>query len=53
MKSTDLRIIQNVLLIATSAVREASNQHEFLFITKETGFRFKVLSDERRHYIPI
>jgi exopolyphosphatase / guanosine-5'-triphosphate,3'-diphosphate pyrophosphatase len=42
-----LRIIQNVLLIATSAVREASNQHEFLrSVQKETGFRFKVLSDE-------
>lgn len=42
-----LRIIQNVLPIATSAVREASNQHEFLrLVQKETGFRFKVLSEE-------
>ena len=42
-----LRIIQSVLPIATSAVREASNKHEFLrLVQKETGFRFKVLSEE-------
>lgn len=42
-----LRIIQNVLPIATSAVREACNQHRFLrLVQKETGFRFKVLSEE-------
>lgn len=42
-----LRKIRNVLPIATSAVREASNQHEFLrLVRKETGFRFKVLSEE-------
>ena len=42
-----MKIIRNVLTIATSAVREASNQHEFLrLVQKETGFRFKVLAEE-------
>lgn len=42
-----LKRIRNVLTIATSAVREASNQHEFLrLVQKETGFRFKVLGEE-------
>lgn len=41
-----LRKIRNILPLATSAVREASNQQEFLsLIQKETGFRFKVLSE--------
>ncbi|MFZ0740065.1 MAG: hypothetical protein WAM54_00590, partial [Nitrososphaeraceae archaeon] len=42
-----LKRIRNILTIATSAVREASNQHEFLrLVQKETGFRFKVLGEE-------
>jgi exopolyphosphatase/guanosine-5'-triphosphate,3'-diphosphate pyrophosphatase len=46
-KVINLRMIRIVLPIATSAVREASNQNEFLrAIQKETGFRFKVLSEE-------
>jgi exopolyphosphatase/guanosine-5'-triphosphate,3'-diphosphate pyrophosphatase len=40
-------MIRIILPIATSAVREASNQHEFLrSVQKETGFRFKVLTEE-------
>jgi exopolyphosphatase/guanosine-5'-triphosphate,3'-diphosphate pyrophosphatase len=40
-------MIRIILPIATSAVREASNQHEFLWsVQKETGFRFKVLAEE-------
>lgn len=43
----NLRMIRIILPIATSAVREASNQHEFLWsVQKETGFRFKVLTEE-------
>jgi len=39
--------IKSVLPIATSAVREASNKDEFLDeVYKETGFRFKVLSEK-------
>ncbi len=39
--------IKSVLPIATSAVREASNKDEFLEeVYKETGFRFKVLSEK-------
>ena len=39
--------IKSVLPIATSAVREASNRTEFLDeVYKETGFRFKVLSEK-------
>jgi exopolyphosphatase/guanosine-5'-triphosphate,3'-diphosphate pyrophosphatase len=46
-KVINLRMIRIVLPIATSAVREASNQNEFLCaVQKETGFRFKVLTDE-------
>jgi exopolyphosphatase / guanosine-5'-triphosphate,3'-diphosphate pyrophosphatase len=42
-----LKRIRNILPIATSAVREASNQHEFLrLVQKETGFKFKVLGEE-------
>jgi len=42
-----LKRIRNILTIATSAVREASNQHEFLrLVQKETGFRFKVLGEK-------
>jgi exopolyphosphatase/guanosine-5'-triphosphate,3'-diphosphate pyrophosphatase len=42
-----LKRIRNILTIATSAVREASNQHEFLrLVQKETGFSFKVLGEE-------
>jgi exopolyphosphatase/guanosine-5'-triphosphate,3'-diphosphate pyrophosphatase len=42
-----LKRIRNTLPIATSAVREASNQHEFLrLVQKETGFMFKVLGEE-------
>ncbi len=38
--------IKSVLPIATSAVREAKNREEFLdYVYKETGFRFKVLSE--------
>ena len=41
-----LQPIKSVLPIATSAVREASNREEFLDeVYKETGFRFKVLSE--------
>lgn len=37
--------IKNVLPVATSAVREANNQKEFLNeVYEETGFRFRVLS---------
>lgn len=43
----NLRMIRIILPIATSAVREASNQHEFLWsVQKEAGFRFKVLTEE-------
>jgi exopolyphosphatase/guanosine-5'-triphosphate,3'-diphosphate pyrophosphatase len=43
---THLRMIRNILTIATSAVREATNQQEFLrLVQKETGFKFKVLSE--------
>jgi exopolyphosphatase / guanosine-5'-triphosphate,3'-diphosphate pyrophosphatase len=46
-KVINLRMIHVVLPIATSAVREASNQNEFLrSVQNETGFRFKVLTDE-------
>ena len=46
-KIINLRMIRVVLPIATSAVREASNQNEFLrAIQKETGFTFRVLSEE-------
>jgi len=39
--------IKSVLPIATSAVREANNRAEFLEeVYKETGFRFKVLSEK-------
>lgn len=39
--------IKSVLPLATSAVREASNKDEFLDeVYKETGFRFKVLSEK-------
>jgi exopolyphosphatase / guanosine-5'-triphosphate,3'-diphosphate pyrophosphatase len=42
-----LKRIRNILPIATSAVREASNQHGFLrLVQKETGFKFKVLGEE-------
>ncbi|HEX5978379.1 MAG TPA: Ppx/GppA family phosphatase [Nitrososphaeraceae archaeon] len=42
-----LKRIRNILPIATSAVREASNQHEFLrLVQKDTGFKFKVLGEE-------
>jgi exopolyphosphatase/guanosine-5'-triphosphate,3'-diphosphate pyrophosphatase len=42
-----LRKIQIILPIATSAVRESSNQHQFLrLVQKETGFRFRVLTEE-------
>jgi exopolyphosphatase / guanosine-5'-triphosphate,3'-diphosphate pyrophosphatase len=42
-----LKRIRNILPIATSAVREASNQPEFLrLVQKETGFKFKVLGEE-------
>jgi exopolyphosphatase / guanosine-5'-triphosphate,3'-diphosphate pyrophosphatase len=42
-----LKRIRNILPIATSAVREASNQHDFLrLVQKETGFKFKVLGEE-------
>ncbi len=41
-----LNPIKSVLPIATSAVREAGNRDEFLsFVSKETGFNFKVLSE--------
>jgi exopolyphosphatase/guanosine-5'-triphosphate,3'-diphosphate pyrophosphatase len=42
-----LKRIRNILPIATSAVREASNQREFLhLVQKETGFKFRVLGEE-------
>jgi exopolyphosphatase/guanosine-5'-triphosphate,3'-diphosphate pyrophosphatase len=42
-----LKRIRNILPIATSAVREASNQREFLhLVKKETGFKFRVLGEE-------
>ena len=41
----DFQSIKNVLPVATSAVREANNQKEFLNeVYEETGFRFRVLS---------
>jgi exopolyphosphatase/guanosine-5'-triphosphate,3'-diphosphate pyrophosphatase len=47
-KIINLRMIRVVLPVATSAVREASNQKEFLSLAqKETGFRFKVLDEEK------
>jgi exopolyphosphatase/guanosine-5'-triphosphate,3'-diphosphate pyrophosphatase len=40
-------MIRIILPIATSAVREASNQHEFLrLVQKKTGFGFRVLTEE-------
>jgi exopolyphosphatase / guanosine-5'-triphosphate,3'-diphosphate pyrophosphatase len=43
----NLRKIRIILPIATSAVRESSNQHQFLrLVQKETGFRFRVLTEE-------
>jgi exopolyphosphatase/guanosine-5'-triphosphate,3'-diphosphate pyrophosphatase len=40
-------MIRIILPIATSAVREASNQHEFLRLVEEkTGFGFRVLTEE-------
>jgi exopolyphosphatase/guanosine-5'-triphosphate,3'-diphosphate pyrophosphatase len=39
--------ISHVLPVATSAVREAANRDEFLsYIERNTGFRFKVLSEQ-------
>ena len=50
-----LRMIQNVLPIATSAVREASNKHEFLRSVpkKKQGSDSRSYLMKRRHYIPI
>jgi exopolyphosphatase/guanosine-5'-triphosphate,3'-diphosphate pyrophosphatase len=43
----NVQSIRHVLPVATSAVREASNRREFLErIYFETGFRFRVLSEE-------
>jgi exopolyphosphatase/guanosine-5'-triphosphate,3'-diphosphate pyrophosphatase len=47
----NLRMIRIILPIATSAVRESSNQHQFLrLVQKETGFRFRVLTEEEEAF---
>ena len=47
MDIINVQSIKHVLPVATSAVREASNKAEFLErVYFETGFRFRVLSDE-------
>lgn len=47
----DSQDITDIVAVATSAVREATNQHEFLErVERETGIRVRVLSGEEEAY---